>query len=103
MVDWIAEFMKNIELTQFSQTFQPGEIISSTPKNCANKRRNNAGHIQGFPKHHHAGNGNIGSTHAGLDTSPQTTAHTLKYSASSLAAAIGAQCMVWKTSPLPMN
>ena len=97
MVDWIADFMDSIEKYPVSPDLQPGEIKALLPKNVPAKGEKMEDIINDFQ--------NIilpGITHwqhpcwfayFPANNSPPSILGEF------LTAAIGAQCMIWKTSP----
>ncbi len=97
MVDWIADFMENIEHYPVQPDIQPGEIKAQLPKNAPTKGETMQDIFKDFQ--------NIimpGMAHwqhpcwfgyFPANNSPPSVLGEF------LAAAIGAQCMVWKTSP----
>ena len=97
MVDWIANFMINIEKYPVSPDIKPGEIKAQLPKNAPTKGENMDDIFKDFKK--------IilpGITHwqhpcwfayFPANNSPPSILGEL------LTAGLGAQCMIWKTSP----
>ncbi|MFA5366101.1 MAG: aminotransferase class V-fold PLP-dependent enzyme, partial [Candidatus Bathyarchaeia archaeon] len=97
MVDWIADFMENIEQYPVQPDIQPGEIKAQLPKTAPTKGETMQDIFTDFQK--------IilpGMTHwqhpcwfayFPANNSPPSVLGEF------LAAALGAQCMVWKTSP----
>jgi aromatic-L-amino-acid decarboxylase len=97
MVDWIADFMDNIEKYPVHPNIQPGEIKSKLPKNAPTKGEKMEDIFNDFQ--------NIilpGITHwqhpcwfayFPANNSPPSVLGEF------LTAALGAQCMIWKTSP----
>jgi len=97
MVDWIADFMDNIKKYPVHPNIQPGEIKSKLPKNAPTKGEKMEDIFNDFQ--------NIilpGITHwqhpcwfayFPANNSPPSVLGEF------LTAALGAQCMIWKTSP----
>ncbi len=97
MVDWIADFMDNIEKYRVNPDIQPGEIKAKLPKNAPKKGEEMKAIFNDFE--------NIilpGITHwqhpcwfayFPANNSPPSVLGEF------LSAALGAQCMIWKTSP----
>jgi aromatic-L-amino-acid decarboxylase len=97
MVDWIADFMNNIEKYPVSPNIQPGEIKAQLPKNAPTKGEQMKDIFSDFQK--------IilpGITHwqhpcwfayFPANNSPPSILGEF------LTAALGAQCMIWNTSP----
>jgi len=97
MVDWIADFMDNIEKYPVHPDIQPGEIKTQLPKNAPTKGEKMEDILNDFQ--------NIilpGITHwqhpcwfayFPANNSPPSVLGEF------LTAALGAQCMIWKTSP----
>ncbi len=97
MVDWIANFMINIEKYPVNPDIKPGEIKAQLPKNAPTKGENMDDIFKDFQK--------IilpGITHwqhpcwfayFPANNSPPSILGEL------LTAGLGAQCMIWKTSP----
>lgn len=97
MVDWIADLMDNIEEYPVQPNIQPGEIKAKLPKNAPTQGENMNAIFKDFQ--------NIilpGITHwqhpcwfayFPANNSPPSVL------AEFLTAALGAQCMIWKTSP----
>ena len=97
MVDWIADFMDNIEKYPVSPDLQPGEIKAQLPKDAPTKGEKMEDIFKDFQ--------NIilpGISHwqhpcwfayFPANNSPSSVLGEF------LTAALGAQCMIWKTSP----
>jgi aromatic-L-amino-acid decarboxylase len=97
MVDWIATYMENIEKYPVHPDVQPGEIKAQLPKNAPLKGEKMEDIFKDFQKIILPGITHWQHPHFfayfPANNSPPSVLGEF------LTAALGAQCMVWKTSP----
>ena len=97
-VDWIADYFENIEKFPVLSRVEPGDIKKQIPAVPPARGEAMEGDLPGFREGHPARHHPLAASRAGLPTFPANNSPA-SVLGELLTAGLGAQCMVWQTSP----